>query len=201
MPSHIVVGNLESKISFIEGLKVAESISSTHCISFQEILSIDQARQIKKALYYKQNLNKLYVFESGLTIEAQNSLLKVIEEGDSKVFFVFFADRIDDYLPTIISRSIVIDKNGKSDPSGEHSLPLMKVDDNKTGFDDIEDFVDREGFDGLLKNLRISLLKSLEHNNNTQEYFSYCKNFFKYSKLSEVNNVNKKIVLESIFST
>lgn len=75
-------------------------------------LGIEQARQIKKHLSYKphQAKGKAVVLEDGgnLTIEAQNALLKTLEELPEHAQFLMGSSSESKLLPTVLSRCEVI---------------------------------------------------------------------------------------------
>ena len=82
------------------------------------VISIKQSTQIKEDLINASEFHRVYIFcdkdESGnicglnsqnFQAETANSLLKIIEEPQSGVTFIFLTRYIDDLLSTIISRS------------------------------------------------------------------------------------------------
>ncbi len=85
-------------------------------------IGIDQIRQIKRFLKIKnwQAVNKVVVINQGekLTIEAQNALLKTLEEpGENKIIIVK-TKTLQSLLPTIISRCHLLKgKEGKKEPT------------------------------------------------------------------------------------
>lgn len=82
------------------------------------VISIKQAALIKEALVNTSEFHRVFIFcdrddngeisglnEQNFQAETANSLLKVIEEPQPGVTFIFLTRYIDDLLPTIISRS------------------------------------------------------------------------------------------------
>ena len=82
------------------------------------VISIKQSQMIKEALVSSSEFHRVYIFcdkdengnISGLNslnfqAETANSLLKIIEEPQAGVTFIFLTRYIDDVLSTIISRS------------------------------------------------------------------------------------------------
>ncbi len=74
-------------------------------------LSIDEARlHIVDNVHIKPQSQKykIYIIESDeITIQAQNSLLKTIEDPPSYAIFIFMTSKINLFLPTILSRCTV----------------------------------------------------------------------------------------------
>ena len=75
-------------------------------------ISIDQIKEIASFLKHSpiQNEKKIVVIESAemMTIEAQNSILKILEEPPRYATFVFEVDSNHGVLPTVMSRCAVI---------------------------------------------------------------------------------------------
>jgi len=87
-----------------------------------------QATQAIKEAYIASNENK-YIFLCGSTFrnEAQNSLLKVLEEPPRNVVFIILTNSKSSILPTIYSR-IPFKYLKTSSPKNEISLNLSKLD-------------------------------------------------------------------------
>lgn len=71
-------------------------------------IKIEQIRELQKNIYLKayESNNRVYLIDraDNFTIEAANSLLKVLEEPPAKSYFVLTSHRSFALLPTIISR-------------------------------------------------------------------------------------------------
>ncbi len=72
--------------------------------------SIEDIRLIKKDVFYQQSSIIVYILENfdQSSLEAQNALLKLLEEPPEKVFFILTAENQYHLLPTIISRTKII---------------------------------------------------------------------------------------------
>ncbi len=72
--------------------------------------SVDTVRGICSDAYIKPNNSdkKIYIFTDAdnITVQAQNSLLKLIEEPPSYVYFIFTAESKNAFLETVLSRII-----------------------------------------------------------------------------------------------
>lgn len=81
-------------------------------VSGQTSLGIEDIRTLQKQLYLKplKGQEKAIVLEEAhtLTVEAQNALLKVLEEPPPHVLFFLSAYTADSLLPTILSRCNLI---------------------------------------------------------------------------------------------
>jgi len=84
-------------------------------IEKQKTIKIDTIRQATQFAYQKNYiLNKKFLIidnANTLTIEAQNSLLKLLEEPPKNTFIILITNNLNLLLPTIISRSIALKFN------------------------------------------------------------------------------------------
>ncbi len=105
--AQILVGDTEGKNSYVDSLINENKIPSYYVKRYEDTLKIAEARLLIKELSQKIEEDKfrLFIFEKSPTIEAQNSLLKTLEELDKNSIFIFMDDNL---LPTITSRSFVI---------------------------------------------------------------------------------------------
>lgn len=75
-------------------------------------IGIDSVREVMKQVYIKPvaaYYKAVVVHEAHLlTTEAQNAMLKVIEEPPERTVFFFLCDTVASILPTVISRSVMI---------------------------------------------------------------------------------------------
>ena len=76
-------------------------------------LGVDRVRDIKTEVYTRATMadyKAVVVYEAHLaTVEAQNAMLKMIEEPPEKVVFFILCDTLAPILQTIISRSVTIE--------------------------------------------------------------------------------------------
>ena len=99
-----------------------------------EVLGIDESRRIKELHLSKsfiEGSKKIFIIEaSGMTHEAQNSLLKIFEEPHEHSHFFLIMPSLDVLLPTLRSRLLVLEKqeNEESSPEAIKFLKLSKKD-------------------------------------------------------------------------
>lgn len=71
-------------------------------------ITIEQIRGIKEVVYWQplENRKKIFLIDEAhkMTVQASNSLLKILEEPPPFVLFVLLSDKPENILPTIISR-------------------------------------------------------------------------------------------------
>ena len=91
-----------------------------------EILGIDESRKIKEnhlSKSFKEGNKKVFIIEcSGITHEAQNSLLKIFEEPNEDNLFFLIMPSIEILLPTLRSRMSIIKHNEENDNYSEEEI-------------------------------------------------------------------------------
>ncbi len=98
---------------------------------FEKSAGIDDVRLLQKKLYLKP-INGMFkavilqVFE-GATIQAQNSLLKILEEPPASTFIILIAQSKEVFLPTILSRCRIIELRDDSRISKEESAKCLNI--------------------------------------------------------------------------
>ncbi len=107
----------------------ADSHPDILCINLlkgKKIISISQIRKLGSAISSKPNEAKfrmvLILNADKMNIQAQNALLKMLEEPPEKTFFILIANKISLLLPTIISRCRKIRFKPLTDKLIEHCL-------------------------------------------------------------------------------
>ena len=113
----LLVSKDQNKIqTFIKNIQKKEKINDSKVFIIEPLskhFSIDQIKEIKKTLIYKINEPRLYVLLNFdlATFEAQNAFLKTLEEHDNLITFLLVVSQYYSLLPTLISRSKVINEN------------------------------------------------------------------------------------------
>lgn len=115
-------------------------------------LGIEQARIMKAHFFFKpyQSKGRAVVLEdaSVLTPEAQNALLKLLEEPPSQAVLILGAPSDAKFLPTILSRCQIIELQGERPKEVDLTLEIEKLLSVKMGerFEYIEKLKDKEQF-------------------------------------------------------
>lgn len=176
------------------------------------VISIKQSQLIKESLMTSSDFHRVFIFcdrdengnVSGLNPQnfqdaTANSLLKIVEEPQSGVTFIFLTRYIDDVLPTIISRSQCFFVPSKKDVDYDYSIINGVFDDylnfeRKDVFDiaqNLQTLADKNSakdvLDGI-QNYMLALLKSNPHN----------MEFIKHIKFVEEAKKQEKLGMKSI---
>ncbi len=113
LPILLVSQKLELQEEFIRCFITENKFDRNYIFRVQPIkteISIDQMRSIKKEIITDLPLRRLFViyqFDTA-SLEAQNALLKTLEERNEKNQFVLVIKDIERVLPTVSSRSKLI---------------------------------------------------------------------------------------------
>ncbi|KKR78278.1 MAG: DNA-directed DNA polymerase [Candidatus Curtissbacteria bacterium GW2011_GWA1_40_9] len=124
--SYLIISNINNSVddltSHLEKLNLEFSQKSPDVATISPTegsISIDEIRNLKKQLYQKPiyQKQKIVVIKDAdkLTTEAQNALLKVLEEPPSHAILILIAHSSKNLLPTINSRIVTI--NAQKDQS------------------------------------------------------------------------------------
>ncbi len=105
-------------------------------------LSINQIRDIKKIISIENKENRLYIIYSfnSSTLEAQNALLKSLEEKTERNQFILITSNEYAVLPTIRSRSKLVYLNEKKKNNADESvLNFIRRLEKSSGYDFLSD--------------------------------------------------------------
>ena len=207
MASYVLAGDLESKNEFLAKLIKEENIKSYNLFDYQETLKIPQVREIKKLLSTKafSGAKRLFVIRDA-TLEAQNALLKTLEELHEDTSFIFSNEAI--LIPTILSRTQILNfKRRKVDVDANLSSMLENflkgnMDLSSTFLFSEELFTQSPdlNFANLIFHLRESLLKQIQEDSFEKIGLTLrlLKSLYRYLPFVENNNLNKKLLFERI---
>ena len=214
MISYVLIGDLESKNEFLAKLIKEENIKTYNLFDYQEALKIPQVREIKKLLSTKafSGAKRLFVIRDA-TLEAQNALLKTLEELPEDTSFVFLNEAI--LIPTILSRIQILNfKRSKVDVDANLSSMLenflsalpagrqANMDLSSTFLFSEELFMQSPdlNFANLIFYLREILFKQIQEDSFEKIglILRLLKSFYRYLPFVENNNLNKKLLFERI---
>ena len=168
-------------------------------LEFEKALGIDDVRNIQKKIFLKpfkgEKKAVVIIMRQGATIEAQNSMLKLLEEPPFHAVIVLSTQRKQKLLPTIRSRTVEINASfQKKRLSGNIEFPDRDFGMALTTLSQVEN--PKEWIDWQIENYYQMLLTAVNKNNPDKidalltkiENLSYAK------KLIDAN-VNAKFVL------
>lgn len=113
LPQIAITSSKEKLLEYIKAQQQEYSIKDAyiyHIAPLLKTISIDQVREIRRELVYTPVGHRLVVFYEFQTagVEAQNALLKLLEEHNPNDHFILHSTNPHFILPTILSRAQII---------------------------------------------------------------------------------------------
>lgn len=157
MPNKIII--TDDFDSVLSEISKEYSPNFVRVFKFEDLL-LENAKDIIKEAYIAEVRPKAILISAlKFGIEAQNSLLKIIEEPPNNIDFIIVAESKNLLLPTIISRMPLINK--KSPAKGVN----LELDFDKLSLGEILKFIEEkselERFDKMNKHEFLELLKAI----------------------------------------
>lgn len=203
MNAYIFVGTYENCLEYLKEF-IKENGFKSHEVDIRnEKIGINEVRILRQAFSLKTN-KRLICLAAELTLEAQNALLKNIEELPSGWNLILFADSVESFLPTVRSRcqiKVLSNDNLYSSEQVKIINKLLSIYKGQ-GWElvfELEQSIlkDKRGYDALLFALRNSLMGCPESESSL--YYNRCKETLRLLPLVKNNNVQLRIALEKIF--
>lgn len=197
MQVFILTGSEKNKKDYIDTFSKKYAIKSFFIHDFLEF-KISDARGLKQLLSKKlHSSEKQLITIKKPTSEAQNAILKLTEELPESAFIFFLVNGRDDLLPTIVSRSSVIDLGGVSQEFTYEDIAK----ELKSVLSDPSQFLyfcnsyatDKESIHHLILCLRSIVI---ENPNNAHAYF-LLKKMTEIFPFINQNNVQARFSLEA----
>lgn len=210
----ILRGKSSAKKDYIELFIKNNNILPYNIYRFSDSLKISDSREIKRILSTRipQGETRLLIIDCEPTVEAQNALLKTLEELPEDTTSIFTNGNL---LPTVISRCRVLFlESGVSEERVSEEIlasynALLSAVEQKS-FSQILILIDTlfsksagqtEIFTQLMVVFRRFLLESLTRRNYLKANITYkiLKSLSFYNFLVLSNNLNPRIVVEKVF--
>jgi DNA polymerase III delta prime subunit len=196
--------NAEKLVSFFEReFNISTSSSSLFFNINLDRLLIDDAKEIGRKAIIKTPTGEKMIFLvscNSATNEAQNSLLKVVEEPPQETYFFFNVPRSEMFLPTVVSRAIVI--KGLNERGGKllKELQNMSLSERVKWSDDLakdisNDKISRGEVQSMIDGLIAEIYVELP---NHPAYAKTLKGLDKISKYVPLNGASMKILLNRV---
>ncbi len=201
MASIILIGSKENAEAFIASYIVKENIPEFGIERFSGT-KIEHAREIKKKLAFKATNARLFLFTGEITTEAQNALLKCIEEHASMVHFLFSVESEDALLPTVLSRCRMVRLGGQQKKDGI-TIPIDGLFSNGvvmwSVLDEVTMRINEIGVDALEYAMRAYMLRNINDKRTLESLYPSCKRMFGLLHLVKNNNVSVRALVEKTF--
>ena len=210
MQCFVIEGDKKYRDEFIEKLIQEHSIVPYNIYTCVDKIKMSDVRDMKKTLSRKlgQNESRLVHFNGQFSLDAQNALLKSLEEADSSTFFIISCDRQEELLPTILSRCQIFSYIVTQDLSDDTVIELFDALSQKKSAPPLYALVltekiklaTTEDLKQLIQNMRQHFLQNIESNNiqEIKRYYTLLQKFQENYQFLIQNNVNKKFFFETI---
>lgn len=166
---------------------------------FEKAIGIQDIRELQKGIYLKPVRSKikgiLIDATNAITIEAQNALLKTLEEAPEDTIIVMQVSNSEEILPTILSRCKIIELKSKREIT-DISKFIGVLNSNRVGekLKLAQDLAkDKNETLVFLENLIIDGRKNLVEN------YRMIKMVQKFHTIIKTTNVNLRLTLENLF--
>ena len=129
----IVSKNRQNALDYAKGECIKNKIDKfdISILSFEKLVGIEDVRNVQKKLILKpfKSKEKAVILESfnGITIEAQNALLKLLEEPPQHTIIYITTANKDLLLPTILSRCQIITLKDSFELSKEENSQYLNI--------------------------------------------------------------------------
>lgn len=207
----IIVCRDEKKISrYLEGFIADNNFSANYIYKIHPLkneVSISQVRELKKDLILSQKNKRLIIFYDfhASSLEAQNGLLKILEEEIEKNQFVLITKNSERVLATIKSRAKIInlDKHEKIKPVEKQWIDLFKQikKSSDLGFLNYPKIINLTKEDVISFFYQATLFFRDElhkQSNQSAKIIQILKKIFQLSNLLENNNLNPQLALDNL---
>lgn len=196
MNCFLIISDREKAALYIDEYAKKNGVKKIYFNIYNDKIIVDTVRSIRKALSFKQNENKqIIILNNEITIEAQNALLKCIEELSEMTTIFIVSKPSETILPTIQSRCSVVKLNAKSDFTDKRIdinegifAAIESIDDGKTSPEE-QLFQVNE----FLRNILLDENANIK--DRSSAYYSL-KKILKLSPMVLNNNVQARIVIE-----
>jgi len=196
----LLCGSKDAREKFLAEFISRHALPPIRIYTFSSILKIADVRYIQKILSYKTSFTQLFIISGEITLEAQNSLLKTLEELPDSTYIIFSYSDSSNLLPTICSRAQLITLSSSSETSAIIALAdeIEKyIDSPLLLYEKIENIVGKENAcDSLIEALHY-LLVADETKRIT--IYTVLKAIYIRYPLIKHNNVSFKMSLDIAF--
>ncbi len=179
-------------------------------VSPEKTIGIGDVRNFQSQIFLKPSQGKekgvVIDAKNGITIEAQNSLLKVLEEPPANTYIIIIALNKDAFLATILSRCKIIElSDNEIKDFDELNKTLEKL--LKAGIGErlkiAQDIAKDKDIallwiEGLILATRIKLKEKQNSNNDLRDYLIMIKKLQKGYEIIKNTNANLRLALENL---
>ena len=178
-------------------------------LEFEKSLGIEDVSNIQKKIFLKplkgEKKTTIIVMRSGATVEAQNSMLKLLEEPPISSLIFLVTDNAKVFLPTVLSRVKVIEivnDEIKLDDEGLETILSLNSEGDRLYLAQVVTKEKTEAIVWLEKTILAARQKMLENLENKQEALKLRKIIHQLELTHydlKTTNANHRLALENLF--
>lgn len=214
--AYLIIGDAETALRSLKDFLEKElSVSTKGNPDFIEVVhdtfGIDEARHLKSSTSMRAiDLSKFAVISlNSITVEAQNSLLKIFEEPVGQTTFFVIAPSLEIFIPTLLSRFFIIElkKNADLSESEKKNALLAKKflasspAKRMSLVDDLIEKKDKIVVIDFLNSLESLLANEFHTKGPRKEIISACNEIIKYKGYLYDRSPSIKMLLHHISCT
>lgn len=211
MQSALIVGSPESRNKYIDSYIQERQIPVYNVIRITETVKIALTRELKKRLSISSGgVMRVVILPPDITLDAQNALLKTIEELDAHTHILIESESRDSLLPTVVSRCTVVmlaASENIADSQSLNRLATMFQEENETvkielamKYIDSLGTITEDHVKQIIMDFRELLIHTISNSKkNVRDILEILKSLILLYPLCQNNNVNKRMMLESVF--
>ncbi len=203
----IISKNKDREKIYINDMRKKQNIDPLDCVflSTEKTFGIENVRDLQKTIFLKplKSKEKIVVVEDfqTATIEAQNAMLKILEEPPNNTIIILTSQSIRFVIPTVLSRTTLVhledeEKNDRDSKSTEELLKIITMTDEEKLYLAQEKSKDKE----LAINWVVKLIygsRNLLLENSSRQNIEMSKNLIESYRLITETNVNTRFLLEN----
>lgn len=175
-------------------------------------IGISEIRLLQKNIFLKplRGTTKACIIKNAekLTVEAQNALLKILEEPPDNTLIILAANDTNAFLPTVLSRCTIIRETEEAksvDVKDENILAVLQTETIGQKLKRAQDLAKNkdeaiEWIENTILSLRQELITGICHSEHSEESpFHTIKSFQKTYFTLKTTNTNPRLTLENLF--
>lgn len=167
--AHIVAGNstsLPAIVAFLKNEGIRASGNPDVYVRSHTQFGADEARELKRRAFLRAvgEGSRIFVIATpGMTVEAQNVLLKTLEEPPADAIFIFVVPAPDTLLPTFRSRCQTLELPHSIESDGALNAKQFLSATREVRLDMLKPFLEKDEDDKRDTAPILAFLSSLEH--------------------------------------
>lgn len=205
--------NQEKALGAAAKINKAEKVDKfdIEIVEFEKAIGIEDVRQIQKKIFLKpfrgSRKSIILMLSNGATIDAQNSMLKLLEEPPPSSIIFLVTDSYQSFLPTILSRAKIIEIKEEREIVESGLKQIQEIEGEGDALSLAQTVSkDRDSaiiwLENAILSAREKMLKHISTDNSREEALKLRKMIHKLELTHydlKTTNVNARLALENLF--